>query len=72
METPLSQESSTKKTGDFGIADKNTSLGGSIHSSHSSIEEGEVFAVGEDGVDFRTVGWIRGRSWPLSHLYCAD
>lgn len=27
----------------------------SIH----SIEEGEVFAVGEDGVDFRTVGWIR-------------
>lgn len=22
--------------------------------------ECEVFAIGEDGVDFRTVGWIRG------------
>jgi len=31
---------------------------GSIASAHS-VEENEVFAVGEDGVDFRTVGWIR-------------
>lgn len=30
----------------------------SIASVHS-IEESEVFAVGQDGVEFRTVGWIR-------------
>ena len=31
---------------------------GSTASTHS-VEEGEVFTVDEDGVDFRTVGWIR-------------
>ncbi|KAE9981418.1 hypothetical protein EG327_006226 [Venturia inaequalis] len=38
--------------------DDNKSTGGSIASSRS-VEEREVFAVGEDGVHFRTVGWIR-------------
>jgi hypothetical protein len=59
METPKSQESFAKVAGDIDIAEKRTPLEGSIKSS-GSVAEGEVFAVGEDGINFRTVGWIRG------------
>lgn len=35
------------------------------------VEEGEVFSAGEDGVNFRTVGWIRGEFGriPVPELY---
>jgi len=29
----------------------------------SKLEENEVFATGADGVNFRTVGWVRGMSF---------
>jgi hypothetical protein len=61
METPGSQESFAKGARNMSIAEKKTPLGGSIKSSVST-REGEVFAAGEDGIDFRTVGWIRGVS----------
>jgi hypothetical protein len=32
------------------------------------IEEGEVFSARADGVDFRTLGWIRGRPLPMRTL----
>jgi hypothetical protein len=59
METPKSQESFAKEAGNVDVAEKSTPPGGSTKSS-GSIAEGEVFAVGEDGINFRTVGWIRG------------
>lgn len=53
METATSGPSTLKE-----VAYEEKNATGSIASSHSS-EEGEVFAAGEDGVQFRTVGWIR-------------
>lgn len=53
METPTSAQSMAK-----GILYDEKKSSGSIASSRS-VEEREVFAVGEDGVEFRTVGWIR-------------
>jgi hypothetical protein len=53
METPTSTQSMAKEMAYN--EKKSTGSSASIH----SVAEGEVFAVGEDGVDFRTVGWIR-------------
>lgn len=53
METPTSTQSMTR-----GMVYDEKRSPGSIAPSRS-VEEGEVFAVGEDGVEFRTVGWIR-------------
>jgi hypothetical protein len=53
METPTSNHSIAKEM----VYDEKKSSGSSA--SIHSMAEGEVFAVGEDGVDFRTVGWIR-------------
>lgn len=58
METPKSVSSvdkSIEKVPDCDVSPASLRVG-----SIKSVEEGEVFAVGEDGVDFRTVGWIRG------------
>jgi hypothetical protein len=59
METPKSQESLAKEGIHYNVDEKATPVAGSTKSSNS-ITEGEVFAAGEDGVNFRTVGWIRG------------
>lgn len=50
--------STTKETADYKIAVKNTPP--SDGDISLEVGEGEVFATGVDGVDFRTVGWIRG------------
>jgi hypothetical protein len=60
METPKSANESLSKEAvgfDFAVDTKHSD--DSAHNSVRSVAEGEVFAIGEDGVNFRTVGWIR-------------
>jgi hypothetical protein len=37
----------------------------------SELQEGEVFAAGEDGVEFRTVGWVRAAMFLLKMTFSA-
>jgi hypothetical protein len=42
---------------------------GSSREGSTKVGEVEVFSAGEDGVDFRTVGWIRGINFVFLHFY---
>lgn len=49
----------TKEQIDYNVSATETKVNRGTNSPSTESEEGEVFGVGKDGVDFRTVGWIR-------------
>ncbi|RDW78047.1 hypothetical protein BP5796_05899 [Coleophoma crateriformis] len=49
----------TKEQIDYDVSAADTKIYSGTSSPKIEVEEGEVFTAGEDGVDFRTVGWIR-------------
>lgn len=51
-------ESPMKKGSDYYIS---TTPSSDIGIGTTKLEENEVFATGEGGVNFRNVGWIKGR-----------